>query len=353
MVTLARALRALCAWGPLGLGLAAGCSAPAERCEGERAAMGTLFRIVLYAPDAESGARAIEAAFARIAELDAALSDYDQESELSQLSARSAQRTPSGPVPLSPELWTVLGAAQTLARESGGAFDVTVGPYVLLWRRSVRQGELPASERLAQAARAVGHAKLCLDAERRTAELLAPDMRLDLGGIAKGFALDEALRVLRARGIEAALVDGGGDVAVGAPPPGRAGWRVELDPLADPSGARGLRLELAHAAVATSGDAYRSVEIDGRRFSHIVDPATGLGLERRIVAAVVAPLGMRADALATAACVLGTDAALALVESIPGVEILIGESDPRSPSGAVEWRTSSGLARLLSAPKGR
>jgi thiamine biosynthesis lipoprotein len=198
----------------------------------------------------------------------------------------------------------VLVEARRVAEATGGAFDVTAGPFVRLWRRSVRQGELPSEARLAEARAASGWDKLVLHEQGRSVELLAADMRLDLGGIAKGYALDEALAVLRANGIDAALVDGGGDVIAGDPPPGEVGWRVLVSPRG-PGGEAEMLLILANEAVATSGDVEQFVEIDGRRFSHIVSTATGLGLEHRVSASVIAPTGMRADALATAVCVLG------------------------------------------------
>ncbi len=335
----AGALAALCALA------CSSCAAPAgERALGRHAfetdAMGTRFRLVLWAPSAADAEAGAEAAFVRLRELDRALSDYDPASELSRLSAASAAG-PTAPVPLGADLARVLAAAQRWSERTGGAFDVTVGPYVRLWRRAARQGELPSAARLAQAARAVGWTKLALDEDARTARLLAAGMRLDLGGIAKGYALDEMLAVLRARGIERALVDGGGDVAVGAPPPGALGWRVATAPGAD--GASEAVLALAHAAVATSGDRFRFVELGGARYSHVVDPRTGLGVTGGGAASVVAADGTSADALASALCVLDAEAGLALVETLPGVEALVLDR-----SGA--RRASSGFGALVANP---
>lgn len=288
--------------------------------------MGTTFRLVLYAPDPESAGAAAEAAFERIAALDASLSDYDAASELRRLSASSQGGAMAAPVEVSRELFEVLAHARQVSERTDGAFDVTVGPFVRLWRRSARQGELPSAARLAAAALAVGYQHVVLDEDARTVRLQCGGMRLDLGGIAKGYALDEALAVLRDLGIDRALVDGGGDVAVGEPPPGSAGWRVAVE------GSASVTLILARAAVATSGDAYRGVTIDGVRYSHVVDPRTGLGVTSRITATVVAPTGMHADALASALCVLGTEAGLALIETQAGVEarVVTGKGRPRS-----------------------
>ncbi len=296
------------------------CAAQAlERHEFAERHMGTEFRLVLYAASREQAASAAAAAFARIGELDRELSDYDPESELSRLGRRSDAGAPTTAVPLGADLWRVLEQAQAVAVASGGAFDATVGPYVRLWRRAARQGELPDEERLREAGAAVGFRKLELDGERRSARLLAPGMRLDLGGIAKGFALDEALLALNERGIARALVVGGGELRAGGAPPDARGWRVSLSGLESSE----LRLELADAALATSGDLARHVELDGIRYSHIVDPRTGRALEERRLASVLAPDAMLADALATALSVLDADEGLELAARHPGVEARI------------------------------
>lgn len=316
--------------------------AQTERFEFERAAMGTTFRIVLYAADQERARRAAEAAFDRIQDLDRTLSDWKPDSELSRLCVRS-DAGPSGPIPVSEDLFTVLEHAARTSRLTGGAFDVSVGPCVRLWRRSVRQGELPTPAALAAARASVAYEGVVLDPDSRTVTLALPRMRLDLGGIAKGFALDQALAVLAAHGVPRALVDGGGDVAVGAAPPGRSGWRVTLATTRRDLERAHTWLELVHAAVATSGDLYQSVEIGGRRYSHIIDPGTGLGLTRRVSATVVAQSGIQADALASALCVLGSQRGLALVEAMAGVEARVIDEE-KAGAGACD---SSGLDRMM------
>lgn len=304
----------------------ASCAAPSgtradgelERFEFAEPHMGTEFRLILYASGPDVASSAARAAFARIAELDARLSDYRADSELSRLGAASDGGPMPAPAPISADLARVLARALEVAAASEGAFDPSVGPFTRLWRRSARQRELPAPARLAEAAAAVGWRFVELDAFAGTARLRARAMRLDLGGIAKGDALDQALAVLAAHGIERALIDGGGDLRAGLPPPGRAGWQVAIE-----QGGPPLRLELASAALATSGDAYQHVVIDGVRYSHIVDPATGLGLTRPTAASVLASDGIGADALASALCVLGPERGAALAESLPGVEARI------------------------------
>jgi FAD:protein FMN transferase len=274
--------------------------------------MGTPFRIVLYAADRSSAEAAAEAAFTRIKELNDILSDYDTDSELSRLS----QTAGSGKaVKLGDDLWRVLERSDRMARETGGAFDVTCGPVVSLWRKARREGKLPDSGKLSEARQAAGYKKLRLNPRERTAQLLVPYMRLDLGAIAKGYAVDEALKVLRSRGIRSALVSGGGDLAVSDAPPGTNGWRIELAPIdATNAPAVGFVL-LENAALATSGDVFQHVEINGVRYSHIVDPLTGIGLTDHSLVVVIAKDCLTADVLSTSASVLGPEKGLRFVES--------------------------------------
>ena len=306
--------------------------------------MGTEFRVVLWARTAARAEAASAAAFARLHALDAALSDYDRESELSRLSRATDAGAPTGPLPVSPALHDVLARAREVSELSGGAFDVTVGPYVRLWRRAFRRRELPSPERLAAARRSVGFAHVRLDARARTVELRVPAMRLDLGGIAKGYALDAMLDELAARGASSALVDGGGDIAVSDPPPGRDGWNVAVDPTGTPENR--LRLTLAQAAIATSGDTGRFVEIEGVRYSHLVDPRDGAALSRRIAATVVAARGATADAWASALCVLGPEDGLARAAAQPGVHARVWVLE----NGAWEACESRGWQRIMAGP---
>ncbi len=281
--------------------------------------MGVQFEIQLYASDEKSANLAARQAFRRVEQLNNHFSDYDPTSELSRLSKTAGS---GARVDLSDELWQVLSLSDRLARRTDGAFDVTVGPYVRLWRRARRQREMPSEARLTEARKAVGHSHLRLGPTDRSALLTQPGMKLDLGGIAKGYAADEALAVLGRHGITRALVDAGGDIRVGDPPPGKTGWRIGIARLA--AEAPPVRfLRLANTAVATSGDAWQYVEIDGRRYSHIVDPRTGLGLTRRSSVTVLAPDCTTADSLATAISVLGPKHGIALADETDGVACLI------------------------------
>ena len=281
--------------------------------------MGTRFKIILYAPNEASANRAGKAAFERIAALDGIMSDYRPTSELMQL----CQKAGKGPVRVSEPLFTVLARAQEVSRLSDGAFDVTVGPVVRLWRRARKSEQLPEPEKLAQARALVGYPSIRLDAKARTVQLLRPGMQLDLGGIAKGYAADEALRTLEQHGITRALVAAGGDIALSGPPPDAEGWTVGIAPLEDPNQRPSKYLLLHDAAVSTSGDAEQYVEIDGKRYSHIVDPRTGIGLIGRQSVTVVARHGIMADSLTKVVSVLGPERGLAIIDNLDGVAALV------------------------------
>jgi thiamine biosynthesis lipoprotein len=174
----------------------------------------------------------------------------------------------------------------------------------------------------------VGHQSIVINQEDGTIELRKAGMRLDLGGIGKGFAADRAIDTLRGEGITSCLVDLGGDIALADPPPGRPGWLVKVQH----GDGTNLALELANAGVATSGDTVQFVEIDGVRYSHILDPATCVGLTNRTAVTVIAPTGTQADALASAVSVLGQDAGLELIETLPATECLISVAGLEGPS---------------------
>jgi thiamine biosynthesis lipoprotein len=262
--------------------------------------MGVPVRMALYAPSENVAREAARAAFARIAELDDKMSDYRPHSEVRMLSHR-----PWDWQPVSHDLLVVLARAQEVSRKSGGAFDVTVGPVVQLWRASRKTGQLPDPEELSYARSRTGSPLLEVDTARSMVRLWVRDMQLDLGGIAKGYVVQEALGVLRARGVTSAMIEAGGDVVVGEAPPGQAGWSVYIAG-ADTASLRRAKA-LVNAAVSTSGSTEQAVEINGVRYSHVIDPRTGMGVTGRHLVTVIAEDAMLADAAATALSVLGPD----------------------------------------------
>src|SRR5581483_5266405 len=247
-------------------------AAAPERYTFSEPQMGTLFKVVLYAPDAATAKKAAAAAFARVAALNRIMSDYLPDSELMRLCKQAG----GPPVEVSAELFEILQQAEKFSEMTGGAFDVTVSPVVRLWRRARRTRQLPKPEELQKALALVDFHKLRLDPNGRKVQLLLAGMLLDLGSIAKGYAADAALAVLRQHGITQALVAAGGDIAVGEAPPDAPAWKVGIAPLKDPSAPPTHYLLLTNAGVSTAGDAEQYVEIDGKRYSHIIDPKTGV-----------------------------------------------------------------------------
>ncbi len=306
---------------------------PLERFQFTQTEMAVPIRLVFYAPNRDNANGAARAVFDRFRQLNQVLSDYDPESELNRL----CQTAGSGKaVSVSPELWTVLDCAQELAATSDGAFDVTIGPVVHLWRRARRRKELPPPDKLKDATRLVGYRLVKLDPEHRTVELRKPGMLLDLGGIAKGYAVDEALAVLRRHGITRAMVHAGGDIGFGDPPPGKPGWTVGVG-LLEPLGPPSQMITVSRCAVATSGDMWQFVVIDGKRYSHIVDPRTGVGLTNHCSVTIVGPDGISTDPLGKAVAILGPERGLRLVDNAPGMAALITQA----PTGKVETFASS------------
>ena len=316
--------------------LAIGADENLERYSQRAVHMGVEFEVILYAPNEAAAKKAMAAAFARVAELDKRLSDYDPESELSRLSAGSPS---AEPVRVSEDLWAVLSVSQKLSENSEGKFDITVGPLTKLWRRARRQKELPTKEQIATALDSVGYKHLVLDEKLHTAKLLKPNMRLDAGGIAKGYAAEEALAKIRELGITQALVRASGDIAAGDAPPGEKGWKIGLAPL-DPDQPPEKFIWLKNAAVSTSGDARQHLIVDGKRYSHIIDPHTGYGISGRSSVSVIAPRGIDADSIASAVSILGPKKGLKLVEDTPGAAALMIVDE----SGSQKSYTSSRFA---------
>jgi thiamine biosynthesis lipoprotein len=306
-------VRARCGIVVVATGLAAaGAQSEPSRFEFAEVHMGMPVRLVLYAEEERDARGAARAAFARIAALDAALSDYRPDSDVNRVSNRAGSW-----VPVPAGVYAVLERAQQIARVTGGAFDPTVGPVVALWREARRTGRLPDSAVLEQARALVDWRRLELDPGRQMARLSTPGMRLDLGGIAKGFVLDEARRALRRTGVTRALIEAGGDIVAGDAPPGLTGWRVAVPGV---TGAlAGRAAALANAALASSGPSAQFVQVEGVRYSHVVDPATGYGVTGDAVVHVIAPDGATADALATAIGVIGIGCAGPALAGFPDV----------------------------------
>jgi len=281
--------------------------------------MGTLVRIKLFAENEVQAQRGMRAAFDRIAQLDNILSDYKPESELNRICRLAVGHR----VGVSDDLFRVVSASERLAAETGGAIDITIGPLTHLWREGRQKNRLPDMVAVREAASHCGFRKLHVDAARRTIELDEPGMQLDVGGIAKGYAADEALIVLSKLGIHSALVAASGDLAFSDAPPGKTGWKIGIDSFDSAEAPFTRVLLLANGAVSTSGDSEQHLDANGTRYSHIIDPNTGMGLTKAITVTIVARHGIDSDGMSTAVSVLGAARGLAFIERQPETAALI------------------------------
>jgi len=288
--------------------------------------MGMRARMVVYAKDRDAADEAARAAYRRVTELELAASDYRKDSELMRLCAAAG----GPPVKISDDLFTLLQTSCEVSRRSDGAFDCTCGPLVRLWREARKTKQLPKQQQIDAALKLVGWRKIKLDATNHTAQLLQPGMLLDLGGIAKGYAGDCVMAVLRQHGVNSALFEIGGDIVVSdAPPDSPAGWDIGIMPEGGSDKER--MVSISNCGISTSGDTFQFVEVGGRHYSHVIDPRTGWALTSRRMTTIIAPQGIISDALSTATDVLEPDQARALVKTYPHTRIYIGKSvDPQN-----------------------
>ena len=308
----------------LGLGFVTFASGPTaaqaspQRFEYSLPRMGTIFRIEMYAASDAEASRAAEAAFARAEELEQIMSDYRADSELMRLTRHGA----TAPFPVSSDLYSVLSKSLWASRLSQGAFDVSIGPLVDLWRSARKDGRLPDPGEIAKARALVDYRNIELDPAHHTVFLKRAGMKLDLGAIGKGYAADQMLAVLQSQGIHQALVVAGGEVVAGEPPPGSSGWKVGIDTADSDAGAAPCTLWLSAHAVSTSGDEHQFLEVNGRRYSHIINPRTGWALEGKSSTTVIAGDSATADALATAFSTMPVSDGIRVAQSLPGVSAL-------------------------------
>lgn len=294
------------------------------RYEYSQRLMGISFDISVYAPSETVANEAAEAAYGRIRALNGIFSDYEPDSELNRLCKTAGT---GRAVPVSRELFEILETSVALSEKTDGTFDVTVGPLVRLWRKARRSKQLPDSAQIAAARSLVGHRLLKLDAQAQTVELTKAGMQLDLGGIAVGYACDDAMKLFRARGLTRVMIDGSGDILCGEPPPGQPCWIIGIAPNA-PDGAPTRYVRLKNAAISTSGDLFQHVEFNGVRYSHIVDPQTGLGLTDRSQVSVIAKDCISADAWSTTVSLLGAEKGLKFLAPHPDAAALIMRTAP-------------------------
>ena len=261
--------------------------------------MGTEFRILIDHDNEELSQNAADSAFGEANRLNQIFSDYIADSEISLLSESSFT---GRKIKLSDELFEVLKYSKSLAIKTNNAFDPTIGQLSRLWRISRFRKSLPSKKSIDRAVSLKGIENLQLIEKSKEVALKKPGILLDLGGIAKGYAADMMLKSLNEFGVERCLIDAGGDLTLGKRPRGELGWKIEVGGKKHPDLPI---LSLENCSIATSGDSSQFVEINGSRFSHIMNPATGYGLKTLSQVTIIAENGMKADSLATACSVMG------------------------------------------------
>jgi FAD:protein FMN transferase len=281
--------------------------------------MGSPLNITVYAQDSAKIYQLTQQAYQIVDSLNLIYSDYLPKSELNLLSATSGQNTFTK---VSPALWDILQQCLKAAEKSNGAFDITIGRVVKLWRRTRKEKVLPEMSTLDEAIKSVGYKSIILDEKNQSVKLSKQNTLLDLGGIAKGYIAQVIVDFYRKNGFQKVLVDAGGDLAMTWE--GVSGWEVGIN-VPDSEELLQKFLILQNQAVATSGDMYQYVELNGKYYSHIVNPKTGMGLTERKNVTIIAPDGATADWLATACSVLSVKKALKLIKSMPNCEVLIAK----------------------------
>ncbi|HBE89319.1 MAG TPA: FAD:protein FMN transferase [Elusimicrobia bacterium] len=298
-----------------------------------RPLMDTFVTVTAYGDRAAARAAA-DAAFDEMDRVVKVFNAHDPDSELGRLNA-SAGAAPFG---VSPELFGLIELSLRYSELTGGAFDITVGPVLDLWREARRTGRIPGTKALAAARARTGWRGVILDPGERTIKFAVPGMKLDLGGAAKGFVVDKGVEELRRRGVKAALIDAGGDLRAYGRPPGRKFWKIGIKHPREKGALLGL-LKLAEPAVATSGDYERYFEKDGKKYHHIIDPVSGGPAPRSVGVTAVAPTCAEADIIATALFVMGPEKGLALLETAGGLDAAVVTAE----AGRIGVEFSAGL----------
>ncbi len=292
----------------------------------EEAIMGTAVRVELWCEDTRAGQAAAAAVMDEMHRIDRLMSPHKPASELSRINRDAGHK----PVPLSEEMLRLLQRALDFSRFTGGAFDISFAAVGSLY--DYRAGTAPSAAERAAARQAVGWQHLQLDTRAHTLRFGRPGMRIDLGGFAKGHAVDNAVAILKRRGIQHAYVAAGGDSRViGSRLDGRGGRRPWTIAIRDPRSADGVVavLPLEDCAVSTSGDYERCFERDGLRHHHLIDPATGDSARQVRSVTVLGPDGLNTEALGKAVFVLGASAGLALLATAPGLDAVVVDAQGR------------------------
>lgn len=283
--------------------------------------MGTFAQIIAVAERQDIAQKGIEDAFASLRQIEELASVYLGGSEVNSVNSSAFAE----PVKVSDDVFEILQRAVSYGKLTGGAFDVTVGPLIDVWQNAADTNTIPEDEQLEEALGRVGYEKIRLDPGNKTVRFAVDGMRLDLGGIAKGYAIDRATDALKQVGVQGGMVDVGGDIrCFGTPANGREHWLIGLqDPDLSKMERSRLILEVDDAAVATSGDYRRFVLVGNEKHSHIIDTHTGKSAAELSSVTVIAKEAVDADVLATAVSVLGDEDGLKLINSLADTEAII------------------------------
>lgn len=296
--------------------------------------MGAMFTIQVYATDTKSAARAADRAFAAVDSLNLIFSDYLSTSELSRLSQTAGS---DNWIPISPALFDILQQSKIAHQKSKGTFDVSVGQLTQLWRKSRKTKQLPDSLTLQKVLQTVGFQYVLVNKKQQTCKLLRTGTLLDLGGIGKGYAAQVMLNIMQEAGFQQVLCDAAGNMAIGETPLNRNGWSIGVQLPDAHNKLLDKFLMLKNTAVSTSGDVYQFVEIDGVRYSHIVNPKTGLGLTNQRQVTVIAKHAAHADWLSTACCILPIEQALRLVKKEKASALILEQKNNK----IITWKSTN------------
>jgi len=288
-----------------------------QRYEDGRVSMACTYSIVAYS-NREGVEQILSQALDEVDRIDRLMSNYKAESPLSQINREASER----PVRVTPELFDFIAECIKYSRDSEGAFDITVGPLMKAWGFFRDEGRMPSPTELAKARAGVGYQHVKLDDKAKTVRFERAGVELDLGGIAKGYAVDRAVKILKEHGIENALVSAGGSTIYGlGAPPNSAGWEIKLeDPLDHKKIAETIILK--NQALSVSGSSEKFFELDGVRYSHIMDPRTGLPVQGILSVAVLTDSGTAGDALDNVFYVSGVEKSRKLLEHYPVTEVM-------------------------------
>ena len=312
--------------------------------------MGTFGRVIAVAKNPGTAEKCIERAFEQLDSVEKLMSYHRDDSQIAEINHNAYKN----PVRVSKPVFEVLQKAIEFSKVSGGAFDVTVGPLVDLWQRAGEANSVPTDAELEQARSEVGYEKLILDVNEMSVQFAVEGMKVDLGGIAKGYAIDRAVEAMQASGAIGGMVDVGGDIRCFGAPRGKECWLIGLE---DPEKATEdfgagntplLVLKLTDAAVTTSGDYQRYALIGGKKHSHIINTKTGDSSDKLTSVTIISKNATDADALATAVSVMGTEKGLALIETIPQTDaILIPASAGMTGQPKYEFIKTSGAEKYI------